>query len=125
MKYCPICQAEYRDDIVHCADCTCRLISEADMQRILAERSAEAQEVFIKIGTLENQFEADMVKSAFTREGIPVIIRSFHDTAYDGIFIPQKGWGVVLVPTEQKERATGLLEELKTSFQQDSEHTVE
>ncbi len=125
MKFCPTCETEYRDEIQRCADCDSPLVSEAEMKNILAKRAAEAQEVFIKVGTIDNQFEADVVKSAFENENIPVMIRSFQDTAYDGIFIPQKGWGIVLVPTNYKEQAGELLATLQTTFKKASDQNIE
>ncbi len=64
---------------------------------------------FVSVHTLANQFEADLLKGALENEGIPVIVRSFHDTAYDGIYIPQKGWGRLLVPEVHREKSESLI----------------
>jgi hypothetical protein len=70
-------------------------------------------ENFKKITVAENKFEADLISHTLQEEGIPCMIRSYHDTAYDGIFIPQKGWGGVMVPEELVEKASVIIAELR------------
>ena len=48
-----------------------------------------------KILVLENDVEAQLIDSVLTERGIPHIMRSYHDTAMDGIFQVTKGWGHV------------------------------
>jgi ketol-acid reductoisomerase len=69
---------------------------------------------FVKIFVVENTFEADLVSQALQEEGIPVMLKRFSDTAYDGLYIPQKGWAAVMIPEEFKtmgERVVGEFEE--------------
>jgi hypothetical protein len=124
MKFCPNCETEYIDSIEVCADCNARLVSELEMRNIMEERARETREVFIKVETIENQFEADVLKNVLEKEQIPVIVRSFHDTAYDGIYIPQKGWGIVLVPEVHKARAQEIISALKSSFKNDDDSSI-
>ena len=124
MKFCPNCETEYIDSIEICADCNARLVSNEQMKIIMAERARDAKEVFIRVETIENQFEADVIKNALENEQIPVMVRSFHDTAYDGIYIPQKGWGSVLVPEEHKEKAREIIAALKSSFKIDDDSSI-
>jgi hypothetical protein len=70
-------------------------------------------ERFKKITVAENRFEADLINQTLEAEGIPCLIRSYHDTAYDGIFIPQKGWAAVMVPEELEEKASVIIAELR------------
>lgn len=70
-----------------------------------------------KVGTVGNQFEEDMVSQALEREGIPFLTRRYSDTAYDGLFIPQKGWAAVLVPDEFLKRAKAIVENLRKDFE--------
>ena len=46
---------------------------------------------------LRNQVDASVIKAALDKTGIKNVIRTFIDTAYDGIFVPQRGYGEVLV----------------------------
>jgi ketol-acid reductoisomerase len=82
-------------------------------------RKGEAMkgENFKKVTVAENKFEADLISQTLQQEGIPCMIRSYHDTAYDGIFIPQKGWAAVMVPEELKERAKVVIAEVRQGLQ--------
>ena len=54
--------------------------------------------MWIKAGIVENRFEGDRISQSLQEAEIPFMIKSFLDTAYDGLYVPQKGWGMVLVP---------------------------
>jgi len=71
------------------------------------------EESFKKITVAENKFEADLIAQTLQEEGIPCMIRSYHDTAYDGIFIPQKGWAAVMVPEPLEGKACTIIAELR------------
>ncbi len=74
-----------------------------------------------KAGIVENRFEGDRVKQALEEAEVPFMIKSFLDTAYDGLFIPQKGWGAVLVPKEYLEQAERVISEVKMIFKEEAE----
>ena len=67
---------------------------------------------FKKILILENEIEARLLDSVLTERNIPHRIRSYHDSAYDGIFQAQKGWGVVLAPAEYEEEIQAIYDDL-------------
>jgi hypothetical protein len=69
-----------------------------------------------KVATLENRFEEDVVAEALRKADIPFLIRPYSDTAYDGLFIPQKGWATVMVPDEFAQQAEAVIERLKEDF---------
>jgi hypothetical protein len=46
----------------------------------------------INVHTIESIFEMDMIKDALDKEDIPYTIKEHRDTAYDGLFILQKGF---------------------------------
>ena len=71
------------------------------------------EENFKKITVAENKFEADLITQTLQQEDIPCMIRPYHDTAYDGIFIPQKGWGAVMVPEALEEKAGSIIAEIR------------
>jgi hypothetical protein len=48
-----------------------------------------------KILALSNEIDALRIKEILDSNDIPHMIRSFHDTAYDGLFQNQMGWGVL------------------------------
>ena len=48
-----------------------------------------------------------------SEKNIPHRIRSFHDTAYDGLFQSQYGWGVIKVSESDLPEAKRIIEEWK------------
>ncbi|MFP4562189.1 MAG: hypothetical protein ACLFRY_02660 [Spirochaetia bacterium] len=56
--------------------------------------------MFEKIVELENEIEAGLMKAVLDERDIPFRIRSYHDSAYDGIFQAQLGWGHIEAPAE-------------------------
>ncbi|MEE8637655.1 MAG: DUF2007 domain-containing protein [Candidatus Margulisiibacteriota bacterium] len=63
----------------------------------------------IPVYTLKNQIEAQVIEHALREAGIKCLIRTFEDRAYNGIFIPQKGYGQVLVVEKDRERAEEII----------------
>lgn len=125
MKYCPECEAEYEDGVETCSDCLLNLISEAEY-RLRKEQEQRARETlrqadFVSVMVARNAFEADRLRAVLEQEGIPVLVRTFLDTAYDGIYVAQKGWGRVEVPIAEKERAEKIVEEFVRAFPQEEE----
>ena len=59
----------------------------------------------------ENEAEANVIKSILEDHGIFVEIKSFHDTAYDGLFQSQYGWGVIRVSETDFPEALRIIEE--------------
>ena len=65
-----------------------------------------------KIATLDNQFQADLLTDALRKEAIPFLLREYKDSAYDGLFVAQKGWGTLMVDDSRLEEAEGILRDL-------------
>lgn len=61
----------------------------------------------------ENAAEAYALKSLLKEHGIPAIIISFQDTAYDGIYQAQYGWGTIRVEEKDLAEAQKIVEEWK------------
>ncbi len=78
-------------------------------------------EQWVKAGTIENRFEGDRISQSLQEAGISFFIKSFLDTAYNGLYIPQKGWGVVMVSEKNKGEAERLISEVKKSFLKEEE----
>lgn len=64
---------------------------------------------FVKIASLENLIEAQVLEDVLKEREIPFRIRSFHDTAYDGLFQLQKGWGEIYAPGEYEREILGII----------------
>ena len=72
----------------------------------------EETQDFKKIVVLENEIEAGLMDSILTERGIPHRMKSYHDTAYDGIFQVQKGWGHVEAPEKHRDEIIVIQQEL-------------
>ena len=72
---------------------------------------------WVKAGIVDTRFEGDRVAQALKEAEIPFLIKSFHDTAYDGLYILQKGWGAVLVPEEFREQTEQVIVDIKKTFE--------
>lgn len=57
----------------------------------------------IKVLVFNNEFEARLLSEILTEKSIPHIIRSYHDSAYDGLWQMQSSWGHLEAPGEYKE----------------------
>ena len=70
-------------------------------------------EDFIKAVTLDNEIEAGLLESILSERGIPHRMRSYHDTAYDGLFQTQKGWGCINAPESYREEIKEILSDVR------------
>ena len=61
-----------------------------------------------KIIVLDNEIEARLMDSILTDRDIPHRLKSYHDSAYDGIFQAQKGWGHIEAPAGYKEEIIAI-----------------
>jgi hypothetical protein len=55
-------------------------------------------EEYKKAATLENEIESQLLDSILNERNIPHLITSYYDTAYDGLYQTQKGWGYISAP---------------------------
>jgi hypothetical protein len=69
----------------------------------------------------ENEAEAIALQAILEQHGIQAKIVSFHDTAYDGLFQSQYGWGVIKV----KEADYLLAQSIVTEWIESSPDAVE
>jgi len=65
----------------------------------------------VLVYTFENIIEGSMLRAALEEEGIEVMVRSFEDSAYDGIYTLQKGKGEIRVLNKDAERAKEIIAE--------------
>jgi hypothetical protein len=67
---------------------------------------------YVTVIEFENVAEATLIQSILENEGIPFVIRSYHDSAYDGLFQFQKGWGRLEAPEEFKDQILLLYKDM-------------
>ena len=99
---------------------------EGEDDRSVSEEETETsfdQSDMVKIHTVENRFEADLLMQALREERIPAMLRRFEETAYDGLFVTQMGWGAILVPGDYEGEGRNLIENVLESLRE-SAHEV-
>lgn len=57
----------------------------------------------VKILVFENEIEANLLDGLLKERDIPHVIRSYHDSAYDGLWQYHTGWGQLDAPEEYKD----------------------
>jgi hypothetical protein len=65
-----------------------------------------------KLLILENEVEAQVLGHALEQKEIPHFIKTYHDTAYDGLFQLQQGWGHLEAPQGFREEILSIYREL-------------
>jgi hypothetical protein len=71
----------------------------------------------VKILILDNAIEANYLEGLLKDKGIPHVIRSYHDSAYDGLFQLQSGWGQLDAPEKYREVILEIYREMSESDQ--------
>ena len=69
---------------------------------------------YIRIASIENAIEGQLMGSILNDQDIPHRIRSFHDTAYDGLYQLQKGWGALFAPEKYRTAILDILERIRS-----------
>ena len=68
---------------------------------------------WVKIHTIESIFEMDTIKDALEKDGIEYSLKEHKDTAYDGLFVLQKGYAALFVKEKDRETAMIIVNHLK------------
>ena len=66
-----------------------------------------------RILDLENEIIATLMGSILVDREIPHILRTYHDSAYDGLWAYQQGWGFIEAPAKFREEILKIYEEVK------------
>ncbi len=64
---------------------------------------------FEKIAIMENEIESLRLASELDTRGIPFAMRSYHDTAYNGLYQFSAGWGHVEAPAAYRQEILDIL----------------
>jgi hypothetical protein len=65
---------------------------------------------------LHNEVEAQVLTSILDQDHIPYVVRSFHDSAFDGLFQNQLGWGQIEAEYEYGSRINSLVTDMDEEF---------
>ena len=66
----------------------------------------------VKILVLENEIEANLLDGLLKEREIPHMIRSYHDSAYDGLWQYHSGWGQLDAPEEYRDEILMIYSEM-------------
>jgi hypothetical protein len=67
----------------------------------------------VQILTLENEIEARLLDEILTGKNIPHILRSYHDSAYDGLWQTKSCWGHIEAPEEYRDEIIRIFNDIK------------
>ena len=73
----------------------------------------KTMEDYVKAAILENEDEARLMESILNEREIPHMMRSYYDTAFDGLYQAQKGWGHVSTPASYKAEVMEIISDLR------------
>jgi len=65
-----------------------------------------------KILILYNEIEATLLSGLLRERNIPHLLRSYYDSALDGLWQTQKGWGHLQAPPEYREEILKIYSEM-------------
>jgi hypothetical protein len=68
---------------------------------------------WVKLHTVENIFEKETLAASLEREDIEYMAKEHRDTAYDGLFVLQKGYATFFVKAKDEPVAREIVESLK------------
>jgi uncharacterized protein (UPF0147 family) len=66
----------------------------------------------VRILILKNEIEAELLDEILNDRDIPHMIRTFHDSAYDGMWQTDTAWGFLEADEENKEEILKIYNEM-------------
>lgn len=66
----------------------------------------------VKVAVLDTEVQAELVGAVLRDQGIPHILRTYRDSAYDGLFQGMKGWGHVEAEECHREAVLAVIRDL-------------
>ena len=69
------------------------------------------EEKFVRLRVVQSLFEGQRMQALLQAANIPIMLNSYGDTALDGLYQTQKGWGEIRVPESRKAEAEKIIEE--------------
>jgi hypothetical protein len=72
---------------------------------------------FVRVADIRDIVEAQILAAVLAERGIPHRIQSFHDTAYDGLFMTQIGWGVLWALPEDAGQIAEIQADLRVDWE--------
>jgi hypothetical protein len=117
MKCCGYCGRENDDEALRCRQCGTEFF-QGEVVRKDVQRELGPMERLESIAALDNEIQAGLVDAILSERKIPHIMQTYRDSAYDGIFQTQKGWGVILATPVFGAEIRAIIEDVKRQSSQ-------
>ncbi|MFM1943239.1 MAG: hypothetical protein RI897_2221 [Verrucomicrobiota bacterium] len=66
----------------------------------------------VKVAVLDTEVQAELVGAVLRDQGIPHILRTYRDSAYDGLFQGMRGWGHVEAAERDREAVLQVIRDM-------------
>ena len=107
MKTCAHCGLENADDAPRCSEC-------GGTEFVVAPApSADATARWEKVAVLAHEVEAERLGVELNNRNIPHLLRSYYDSALDGLYQSARGWGHVQAPAQYKDAILSVLNDIR------------
>lgn len=70
---------------------------------------------YIRIATIEDEFEAQILQSILAERQIQYYLKSFYDSAYDGLFQRNYGWGAIFGAKDNEREILEIIADIRKS----------
>lgn len=75
----------------------------------------------IKILVFNNEFEAKLLNEILNEKNIPHIVRSYHDSVYDGLWQMQSSWGHLEAPEEYRDEILQTYNQMSPGYMENQD----
>ena len=106
MKKCAHCGSENSDEAVTCCQC-----GKADFVATVSR--VEEEKPWAKVAVLGNEAEAERLDIELNNRNIPHVMRSYYDSALDGLYQFAHGWGQVEAPGQHCDAILSILKDIR------------
>ena len=114
MKKSAYCGQDNNDEAASCRDC-------GGAQFLVDSGEPATVGRLEKVAILQSEVEAERLDAELKARNIPHLMRSYYDSALDGLYQFSRGWGHVEAPAEHHEQILAILEVIREqSLRQES-----
>jgi len=110
MKKCAYCGQDNSEEAACCRDC-------GGAQFVVDSGPPVTVGQLEKVAILQSEVEAERLDAELKTRNIPHLMRSYYDSAYDGLFQFSRGWGHVEAPAEHQGQILAILEVIREEMQ--------
>jgi len=110
VHYCLPCDAVFEKDLRICPDCGSRLLTDDERELWHQVQEDLTNQSFVPVHVLEGPIDEAILSELLSDADVAHIVRGGHGyDAFRTAFTAQEGWGVVLVPEDDIEKAHEII----------------